>query len=92
MEENKMREFFEKHVDWMMETAKKYGALLMIVLIIWYGVKATWFWITMPILGLTCANEVLRLSGYKLDINLLPIIAGWIFIFSLGRHLFEKKS
>ena len=87
-----MTDFISDNIEQAAKLAKKYGIILMVVMLTWYTVRQSWFWLTLPALGLICAGGVYESLGKEVPLNLLHVVCGWVFIFSLGKALFGGKK
>lgn len=84
-----MKEFIEKNVEWFTGLLKKYGLLVVVCLIVYWGIKRVWFWLVMPILCLIFLKNFLRFDWAQ-SVNNATIIASWVFVFSLLSVFFRK--
>lgn len=77
-----MKEEIKDILKWISQIVKQYGFMIMLALSIWTGIKIVWFWIVLPILGIVAFKQFV-----PVDISILSLITGWIFIFSLLKKL-----
>jgi len=77
---------------------KSYGILIGLIMLIYYSIKKSWFWIIMPILAFKALQQIALIIniGWASKITTIGVIVCWLFIFSFLKLIFnglcEKKK